>query len=629
MFRRFFLFFIAFFIYSAGVSSEISNSEICNDHTELLKPENQHKVLNCAKEVLYQKPELLKELPTIKVDGTNTTMYQDIISTVKWPWYSKDNPKSFYDLPSTTWEHLVQVYVPKNVSSDTAIIQMYLGENPIIDRDYAKPNDKFAKLAEKTKSVVIRLYQIPNQPLEGLPLFQEDFIIAYTWDKFLKNPNKYLYFPLHIPMSVATIETMDWITEMLKNKGINIQKFILSGESKRGWTTWMTSLMDNRVTGIIPVVINILNAIKQFDNINNFYGQRWPFAMLPYYIFGLTNFKNFTEKENQNMHTLINIIDPYSYIDDSSFKSRTSIPKYIINASGDDFFLPDGTYAYFSRLNGDQNLQRSIVNSGHRTFLAPDLFFEGYDFFISHLDNNEKLPTLDTKIVKKENYYNFDITYKCPNCAMTGIEATLYLAKNHIARDFRYTCMTRYQAIKDPLSKAGIYMPIVVPLNKLSSGIFQGNAKVPITSTDWQSAFIEIKYKDNQGAIIKTSTPTQIIEPDNTDIGYAQMPQDIRLIPCLILPGVIDTLPPTTTTISIMILMLIPILIWMKYVRGFIRYLGLTLFILAISIAILVIRYYGFATGTVAISLLLWLIVFTINIISLLLRFLIGIILRR
>lgn len=39
----------------------------------------------------------------------------------------------------------------------------------------------------------------------------EDAIIAYTWRKFLENAEKYTYFPLHLPMSVASTEIMTWV----------------------------------------------------------------------------------------------------------------------------------------------------------------------------------------------------------------------------------------------------------------------------------------------------------------------------------------------------------------------------------------------------------------------------------
>jgi PhoPQ-activated pathogenicity-related protein len=42
---------------------------------------------------------------------------------------------------------------------------------------------------------------------------------------------------------------------------IPIQKFVLAGESKRGWATWLAGALDDRdrVAAIVPIVFNGLN----------------------------------------------------------------------------------------------------------------------------------------------------------------------------------------------------------------------------------------------------------------------------------------------------------------------------------------------------------------------------------
>lgn len=47
---------------------------------------------------------------------------------------------------------------------------------------------------------------------------------------------------------------------------------------------------------------------------------------------------------------LIEIEDPYSYRD------RLTMPKLIVNAAGDQFFLPDSSRFYFSDLSGEKHL---------------------------------------------------------------------------------------------------------------------------------------------------------------------------------------------------------------------------------------------------------------------------------
>jgi PhoPQ-activated pathogenicity-related protein len=65
----------------------------------------------------------------------------------------------------------------------------------------------------------------------------------------------------------------------------------------------------------------------------------------------------------QRMHDprlakLYEIEDPYSYRD------RLTMPKFIVNSAGDEFFLPDSSQFYFDDLKGEKYL-RYVPNSNH------------------------------------------------------------------------------------------------------------------------------------------------------------------------------------------------------------------------------------------------------------------------
>ena len=55
---------------------------------------------------------------------------------------------------------------------------------------------------------------------------------------------------------------------------------------------------------------------------------------------------------------LMKIEEPYEYRD------RLTLPKFIVNAAGDQFFLPDSSQFYFDDLQGEKQL-RYVPNAGH------------------------------------------------------------------------------------------------------------------------------------------------------------------------------------------------------------------------------------------------------------------------
>ena len=99
---------------------------------------------------------------------------------------------------------------------------------------------------------------------------REDEIIAYTFDKHLNGGED--NWPLLLPMVKSAVRAMDAVQEFLPVKtGLDIEDFVVTGGSKRGWTTWLTAAYDDflenpadhRVKAIVPMVIDVLNIDEQ------------------------------------------------------------------------------------------------------------------------------------------------------------------------------------------------------------------------------------------------------------------------------------------------------------------------------------------------------------------------------
>jgi PhoPQ-activated pathogenicity-related protein len=110
--------------------------------------------------------------------------------------------------------------------------------------------------------------------------------------------------------------------------------------------------VDKRVVAICPIVIDALNLPESMDHHFRAYGFFAPAV------------GNYTEQHimdwlgTPEMKALCRIEDPFEY------RARLTMPKLVMNAGGDQFFLPDSSRFYFDRLPGTKYL-RYVPNADH------------------------------------------------------------------------------------------------------------------------------------------------------------------------------------------------------------------------------------------------------------------------
>ena len=258
------------------------------------------------------------------------------------------------------WEHVMRIVVPDSIQHDTALLHIR-GLN----------NDQRAafvdtETAVTTGTIVVELTQVPNQPLEvanGQGSFDplvEDALLARTFRHFLDGGDD--EWPALLPMVKSAVRAMDATQQFMAEQDVVISDFVVTGASKRGWATWLTAATDDRVVAIVPRVTDVLNMDEQMayqrraylgvtDNTCGGYAC----ATADYVLEGVMD-----ELDTQRGQELLQIVDPFEYRD------RLEIPKYIINAVGDEFFLPDSTQFYYDELVGSKYL-RYIPNANHST----------------------------------------------------------------------------------------------------------------------------------------------------------------------------------------------------------------------------------------------------------------------
>lgn len=258
------------------------------------------------------------------------------------------------DVDRPVWEHWLVITVPEKVTSDRAFLMIGGGSHE--SKMPTGPDAITGAIAQATGGIVAELKNIPNQPLifhqDGQPRTEDD-LIGYAWSQFLETGDA-TWLP-RLPMVKSTVRAMDCITEFAateaggKNK---VTKFVVGGGSKRGWTTWMTGAADNRVEAIVPIVIDVVNAEPSLRHHAEAYGF-WSAAIGNYY-----QHKILQRFDHPRMKELYSIVDPYYYRD------RLTLPKYIVNGSGDQFFLPDSSQFYYDELKGEK-LIRYVPNADH------------------------------------------------------------------------------------------------------------------------------------------------------------------------------------------------------------------------------------------------------------------------
>jgi PhoPQ-activated pathogenicity-related protein len=146
---------------------------------------------------------------------------------------------------------------------------------------------------------------------------------------------------------------MDAVQEFSKETANHeITGFLVSGASKRGWTTWLTGASDSRVKAIAPAVIDVLNMPVNLDYQVEVWGD-YSIEIEDYVDLGIPQTIN-TEQGD----ALATMIDPYSYRD------KLTMPKLILIGTNDPYWPVDAVKNYFNDLQGE-NFIHYTPNAGH------------------------------------------------------------------------------------------------------------------------------------------------------------------------------------------------------------------------------------------------------------------------
>ena len=251
------------------------------------------------------------------------------------------------------WKHELTVIVPDDLKYTDALLFITGGSvkngEPNIHKWDKDEIVSFSEVAKINKAIVAIVWQIPNQPLYDD--LTEDALISFTLHNY-QNDNDFTW-PLLFPMTKSAIKAMDTDQEFeKKQQKPKRRKLLVSGASKRGWTTWLTGANDSRVKAIGPMVIEMLNMPVNIDYHKVTWGD-YSIQIEDYVKLGIAQQVNAPGGSE-----LVQMIDPYSY------RKTLTMPKMIFIGTNDEYWPVDAVKNYIDSIPGENHICYT-PNAGH------------------------------------------------------------------------------------------------------------------------------------------------------------------------------------------------------------------------------------------------------------------------
>ena len=383
----------------------------------------------------------------------NLKIYQVLLTSQKWR--------------GITWRHQLTIVVPSTIQYDGAMLFIAGGSDKDEQPNWSNEDKMWPVLgtiAAKNKAIVALIKQVPNQPLyDGKT---EDELISYTLHQF-KQDKDYSW-PLLFPMVKSAVRSMDAIQEFAsKNLNQPIKNFVISGASKRGWTTWLSNAIDdNRVKAIGPMVIDMLNMPKTLSYQLETYGE-YSIQIEDYVKLGIP--QGTDTKEGQAITAMI---DPFSY------REKLTVPKIIFIGTNDEYWTADAIKHYYDKIPG-KNLIHYVPNAGHDLGGGKQAL-EALSAFFGLTLQNKEYPVSTWNVAKVKNGFEITVNAKSEDLVDAAIWGT-----TSADRDFRNNLwLTR--SVKPQGSTVKYTIPFV--------------------KKGYQAFYIDLKYKDPNGGTYTVSS---------------------------------------------------------------------------------------------------------------------------
>jgi PhoPQ-activated pathogenicity-related protein len=333
------------------------------------------------------------------------------------------------------WWHIMVVAIPDNLAFlDAAALYIDGGNNNPDDPPPGRDDTTVvftAGLANDTGCIAATIRQVPNQPVvfwndPTRKSRTEDQIIAWTWRTYLDEmarPNKEIL--MRMPMTKAAKRGLDTIYEVAKQRRpeTNVQRFMVSGASKRGWTTWSLAATDRRVVAMVPIGFSMINTdwniVGHFSKMDG----AWTFGFESYYDENLT-----MDYINPKAQDIWSVEDMYHY------QERFTMPKLVVSATGDEYFIPDENWYWWNDIPDPKYLMMLPNSLNDMVPHHATIYETAVSFWISYL-KEIPLPALSWFWTRLEDSGRMTMTANPPPVSIEAYRATTL--DNDTRRDFR------------------------------------------------------------------------------------------------------------------------------------------------------------------------------------------------
>ncbi len=293
------------------------------------------------------------------------------------------------------WQHAVEIFEPAKVEYPQHALLFVTGGSQPPRRPSNSTLQMGSLLAKQSGARVVVLHQVPNQPLFDDRV--EDDLITETWLKYLQTGDE--TWPLLFPMVKSAIKTMDAVQQLSVDEfEQKIEKFVITGASKRGWTSWLTPVADSRVAGTAPLVIDTLNFRAQMNHQLKTWG-KFSEQIKDYSSKGLI----VTGEESPREKQLRLMMDPFSY------RQQLALPKLLVNGTNDPYWVCDAMKWYWPDLTGPKYALQ-VPNAGHGLTGGRELALSTVAAFTRCIASGRPLPSLNWDIAESGPRIGLNLT---------------------------------------------------------------------------------------------------------------------------------------------------------------------------------------------------------------------------